>query len=84
MAAPVRAAIGLERCWHGGAGTMSDKRPCDCAWTQPGTRFPMYDARGIFLTYACDNCEVEKRLRYRPDVFTDPNYEADEPIDDAT
>lgn len=62
---------------------MTRKPPCVC-WDQPGTRFPLYDARGIFLTYACDFCEPEKRLRYRPDVLTDPNYAADEPIDDAT
>jgi len=54
---------------------------CEC-WQQPGTRFPLHDARGIFLCYACDRCAEEKRLRYRPDVLTDPNYWTTEDIDD--
>lgn len=41
-----------------------------------------FDARGIFLTYACDDCRAEKLSKYRPDVLTDPNYWADEDIDD--
>ena len=40
-----------------------------------------YDARGIFLTYACDHCRDEKLSRYRADVLADPAYIADEPID---
>ena len=39
-----------------------------------------YDARGIFLTYVCDDCRKQKLSRYRQDVLTDPNYEAFEPI----
>ena len=41
-----------------------------------------YDARGIFLTYACDQCVKEKLREFRPEVLTDPNYYADEPIDE--
>ncbi len=41
-----------------------------------------HDARGIFLCYACDKCEAEKLSHYRPDVLTDPNYWADEPIEE--
>lgn len=40
-----------------------------------------YDARGIFLTYACDKCRKRKLSGFRPDVLTDPNYECDEPIE---
>lgn len=42
-----------------------------------------HDARGIFLCYACSKCEREKLAGYRPDVLTDPNYPADEPIGDV-
>ncbi len=58
---------------------MAD-RPCTCGSNLP--RRAAYDARGIFLTYVCDQCETDKMSRYRSDVLTDPNYEADEPIDE--
>jgi len=41
-----------------------------------------YDARGIFLTYTCPACHAKKMAGYRQDVLTDPNYWADEPIDE--
>jgi hypothetical protein len=41
-----------------------------------------YDARGIFLTYACNKCRKGKLSRYRQDVLTDSNYWHDEPIDE--
>lgn len=47
-----------------------------------GARRSLYDARGIFCCYVCPVCEDDKRRRYRADVLTDPNYEADEAIDD--
>lgn len=40
-----------------------------------------HDARGIPLGYACARCRDELLARYRPDVLTDPNYPADEPIE---
>lgn len=40
-----------------------------------------YDARGIFLTYACDKCREQKLGRYRSEVLFDPNYWADEAIE---
>lgn len=42
---------------------------------------PLYDARGIFVCYTCPACEGVKRGYYREDIFTDPGYWADEPID---
>lgn len=45
-------------------------------------RFALTDARGIFCTYVCDDCEAAKAATYRPEIFTDAAYEADEPIDD--
>lgn len=41
----------------------------------------LYDARGIFCCRVCDRCEDEKTARYRPEIFTNPHYEADEPIE---
>jgi len=41
-----------------------------------------HDARGIELCRTCAKCHKEKMARYRPDVLTDPNYPADEPIEE--
>jgi hypothetical protein len=46
------------------------------------TRRPLVDARGIFCCYVCDQCEADARRRYRAEIFTDPSYETEEPIDD--
>jgi hypothetical protein len=55
-------------------------KPCSCGsgklWS------PQYDARGIFLTYTCEDCHDRKMAKYRPDVLTNPSYWTDEPIDD--
>lgn len=40
-----------------------------------------YDARGIPLCKVCSKCKKIKLSTYRKDVLTDPNYEADEPIE---
>lgn len=40
------------------------------------------DARGIFLPMTCDKCHNLVMGRYRPDVLTDPNYWADEDIEE--
>jgi hypothetical protein len=42
---------------------------------------PVYDARGIFCCYVCDKCRAEKMSHLRPEIFTDPDDLADEPID---
>lgn len=39
------------------------------------------DARGIPLGYFCDKCRKRQLAKYRPEVLTDPNYEANEPIE---
>ena len=41
-----------------------------------------YDARGIFLTYAGDRVPRAEARRYRSEVLSDPNYWADEAIDE--
>ena len=48
----------------------------------PSSRRALHDARGIFCAYVCDKCEAEKRREFRADIFDDPAYAADEPIED--
>jgi hypothetical protein len=57
---------------------MRDK-PCPCGSGLPSAW--ANDARGIPLARVCSKCRKEKLGHYRPDVLTDPNYWADEPID---
>lgn len=40
------------------------------------------DARGIPLARVCVKCKREKLSRYRPDVLSNPNYAADEQIEE--
>jgi hypothetical protein len=40
------------------------------------------DARGIPLARVCVKCKKEKLSGYRRDVLVNPNYEADEPIEE--
>lgn len=40
------------------------------------------DARGIPLARVCVDCKKEKLNKFRPEVLTDSQYEADEPIED--
>lgn len=55
-------------------------RTCPCGSGQP--REELYDARGIFCTFYCEDCEAKKRAGYRADVLEDRNYWHDEPLDD--
>ena len=41
----------------------------------------LYDVHGIYCCRICDVCEAEKRARFRPEIFTDPDYERSEDID---
>lgn len=56
-----------------------DARPCPCGsgltsrWAN--------DARGIPLARVCPKCREQKLSGYRPEVLTDSNYDADEPIE---
>lgn len=36
------------------------------------------DARGIGCGMVCDACEHKARARYRPEIFINPNYRADD------
>jgi hypothetical protein len=50
---------------------------CDCGSGQE--KWALHDGHGIFLCYVCEQCEKEKRSKYRADIFE--AYDADEPID---
>lgn len=54
-------------------------KSCPCGSNKPPR--PLHDARGIFCCYVCDACEKEKRSKYRPEIFENPNYSCDEPVD---
>jgi hypothetical protein len=49
---------------------------CSCGSGKP--KSAQYDARGIFLTYTCEDCHDRKMAEFRPDVLTDPAYWTDE------
>lgn len=53
---------------------------CPCGSGDP--RRELHDARGISCGLVCDRCEADKRRRYRADIFTDPDYWHDEPLED--
>ena len=55
-------------------------KPCSCGSGKP--RRSLHDARGIFCAFVCDDCEPQKRAHFRADIFTNPDYEAEEPIDE--
>lgn len=47
----------------------------------PSSYSSQHDARGLYLTKTCKRCHKAKLNKYRPEVLTNPNYQADEPID---
>lgn len=55
-------------------------KPCRCGSGEP--RHEIHDARGIFVTFACSSCEKEKLKGYRPEIFTNSNYDAPDLGDD--
>lgn len=57
----------------------TDARPCPCG--SGLTSRWVNDARGIPLARCCDECRKEKLAGFRAEVFTNPFYEADEPIE---
>ena len=56
-----------------------NQRLCTCGSGEPSEA--IHDARGIFCTFACDKCRKRKLQGYQPEIFTNPNYWHDEPID---
>lgn len=59
---------------------MPAQRNCLCGSNNPSRA--LHDARGIFCAYVCDECEEEKKAKYRPEIFINASYAADEPIDE--
>lgn len=56
-------------------------RSCRC-WSGLPSR-ELLDARGIYCGRVCDLCERVKRMEFRPEIFTDSHYHADEPIEET-
>jgi hypothetical protein len=52
-----------------------------CSCGSGKAKSAQYDARGIFLTYTCDDCHDRKMAEFRPDVLTDLSYWTEEPIE---
>lgn len=59
---------------------LQHEQPCPCGSGKPS--WWESDARGIPLARVCETCVDKVLARYRPDVLNNPNYEADEPIDE--
>lgn len=60
---------------------MAYRAPRDCHCKSGLLDYPVTDARGIFITYACKKCEEEKTSGYRKDIMENPNYWAEEDIE---
>lgn len=58
----------------------NEVRPCPCG-SGKNSQW-QYDARGIPLTRACSECRKEKLSKYRPEVLKNPNYAANESIEE--
>jgi hypothetical protein len=58
---------------------MKSKPTCKCGSGEPS--FVLEDARGIYVSRVCKKCEQEVKSKYRADIFTNPNYYADEAIE---
>lgn len=56
------------------------QRTCNCGSGK--IKRDLRDARGIFCAYVCDDCEGKRRGQYHDEIFDNPSYEADEPIDE--
>jgi hypothetical protein len=55
-------------------------RPCPCGSGKES--YWQHDARGIPLCRTCNECHQRKMAGYRRDVLRNPNYHADEPIEE--
>lgn len=54
---------------------------CIDAGQHDGDTWELLDARGIYISKVCKRCERAMMREYRPEIFTDPGYEADEDIE---
>jgi hypothetical protein len=60
--------------------TPTKARPCPCGSGK--LSYWQRDARGIPLCRTCQSCHKAKMKTYRPEVLTNPNYYADEQIEE--
>jgi hypothetical protein len=56
------------------------EKPCSCGSGEP--RRALHDARGIFCAFVCSRCESKVKRKYRAEIFTNPGYYTDEPIEE--
>lgn len=54
---------------------------CELCFEDRSISWPLYDARGIYVSRVCDACIDKVKSQYRPEIFDDSSYETDEPID---
>lgn len=59
---------------------MTERWQCNCG--SGLAKRALHDARGIFCTFVCDKCEQQKRQEFRAEIFTDADYDHDEPIEE--
>lgn len=55
-------------------------RPCNCGSGKES--YELLDARGIYVSRVCADCENVVKSHYRPEIFRDSSYWADEPIEE--
>jgi hypothetical protein len=58
---------------------LYDVKPCPCGSGK--NSYWLSDARGIPLKRVCSDCVDAKMKTYRPEIFTNPEYWTDEPIE---
>lgn len=58
---------------------LHDKKPCPCGSGKMSSW--LSDARGIPVARVCDDCYEKVKAKYRPDIFTNSEYRADEQIE---
>lgn len=63
----------------GVADAIRERDVCSCGSGK--RKDDLEDARGIYCCFYCEDCEKEKRARYRPEVLEDSCYEAGEQIE---
>jgi hypothetical protein len=52
---------------------LHDKKPCPCGSGKMS--WWLSDARGIPVSRVCEDCEKKIMAQYRPEIFTNPEYE---------
>ena len=62
---------------------MAKQPKCGGTHTKYDGSYWTYDRRGIPLARVCGDCESQKLAKYRPEVLRDPDYWADEPVEEG-